>query len=181
MRLLYSKIGIEAHMTIMTLIRSVISLYEQKVIEGRAYIISSFRTLNNNEIVNLTITAPTSPPETIGLSFDIVPVDQLLVQVFQPTTLNATPGGTILPLVNTNQAKASENTANTVVRENPTIDSDGNLKLDSLFGASKKNTTIGQGLINVVTLLAAEGTTLIRLTSGAASNTVNFVMGIIED
>ncbi len=182
MRFLFLEIGItEAHIIVMTLIRSVISLYEQKVIEGRAYIISSFRTLNNNEIVNITITAPVAPPETIGLSFDVDPTDQLLVEVFQPTVLNATPGGTLLSLINTNQVKESVNVADTEIRENPTIDSDGNLKIDSLYGAGKKNTGTGQGVINVVTLLAADGTTLIRLTSGAASNTINFILGIIEN
>lgn len=180
MRFLFLKVVItKAHIIIMTLIRSVISLYEQKVIEGRAYIISSFRTLNNNEIVNLTITAPIAPPETIGLSFDVDPGDQLLIEIFQPAILNVTPGGTILTLINTNQA--SGNVANTVIRENPTIDSDGSLILDSLLGAGRKNSTVGQGVINVVTLLAAGGTTLVRLTSGSASNTVNFILGVIEN
>ncbi len=163
----------------MTLIRSFISLYEQKVIEGRAHVINSHRTLNNNEIVEFTITAPTSPPGTIGLSFDVDPSGQVLVEAFENTVLNATPGGTIVPLFNTNQA--SSNVSNTVIRENPTIDDEGDLRIDPLLGAGRKNTGAGQGLINVVTLLAAEGVTLIRLSSGAASNVINFILGIIED
>ena len=162
----------------MSLIRA--SLYEAAVINGTAYVLSSFRQLINNEIINISVVAPTSPPETIALSLEVDPSGQLLVEAFRAATLNATPGGTILTLFNANEA--SLNVATTVVRENPVIDDDGDLIAIALVGSSNKGNTASTGRkIDVVTLLKESGATLIRLTSGSSSNIVNFFLGIVED
>ncbi len=162
----------------MSLIRAFISLFEKAVIDGNSYFISSFIVLNNNEVLEFTITAPDSPPKTIGIGFEADPGGQLSIDMFRNTILNVTPGGTIITLINSNEE--SENNANTVVTLNPTIDSDGDLIIDKLLAAGQRNTG-GTGDTKATALLAeASGITLVRITSGAAGNTVDYKLGVIE-
>jgi len=147
---------------------------------GINYFIRSFRTLNNNEIKNFTITASIDPP-TIGIAFDVTPESQVMIEVFRVATLNATPGGTILTLVNANEALASVNVAATVIREDPTIDADGNLIADALMGTGKNQVAVQGNPTNIINLGKSLNTTLIRLTSGSSSNTTNFELRIIEE
>ena len=162
----------------MSLIRA--TSYEAAVENGTAYFIISFREISNNDIVDFAITAPTTAPPTIGLSFDADPSGEVLIEVFRDSVLNATPGGTVIPLFNSNEA--SGNVALTEVLENPAIDNDGTRVANSQLGAGRSNQTAGQGdKTNVIYLAAEDGTTLIRMTSGQAGNVVNFTVRVIEE
>ena len=163
----------------MTLIRA--TLYEAAVERGAAYAVLSFRTLGNNQIKTFSITAPTSPPETIGLAFDIDPEGQVLAELFRETVLNATPAGTLLTLINQNEA--SSNVADTLVREDPVIDAIGVGIGEVLLGTGRQGNTVGGSAsrTNVLTLAKNQATTVVRLTSGATSNVINFSIRVIED
>jgi len=162
----------------MSLIRA--TTLEAAVIEGTAYFIRDFRTLNNNEIKNFAITAPVSPPETIALSIFTDPEGQLLIEIFRGATLNVIPDGIELTLINANESSGSG--ATTRVLEDPTIDADGELVARSLLGSGRKNEMSGQGdRTNVISLAQEQGTTLYRVTSGSSSNTINFDFDVIEE
>ncbi len=165
----------------MTLLRTHISLFETAVIEGNAYFISSFTILNNNEIIEFSITAPQEPPETIGLALIIDPTNQLHVEVFRDATLNIVPGGTILTLNNQNGKFQDVNIADTVVRRNPTIDADGLQLENKLLADGHKNAAeVGDTTLSII-LEAEDETTLVRLTSGGANNTINFRIQVVEE
>ncbi len=161
----------------MSLIRS--TTYEAAVIRGIAYVFANFFSLNNGGILEITITAPASHPLTIGLTAEISSDAKLQIDVFRGATLNATPGGTILALQNANEA--SSNTADTILREGPTIDADGTFYAGQMINSG----TRGKGGVgaagNTVNLATALGTTLIRLTSGSSQNSINLVIRVIEE
>jgi len=160
----------------MSLIR--FTAFEAAVDQGNAYFFSSFTVLNNNEIFEITITAPAGAPPTIGLALDIDPSGQLDIVVFRDTVLNVVPGGTILTL--NNQNGASDKTADTVVRRNPTIDTDGTQIANRRLASGHKNTG-GVETSGAVVLEAEDKTVLVRMASGGSNNTVNFLLQVIEE
>jgi len=162
----------------MSLIR--FTALEAGVEKGIVYFNLNFRTLGNNEIKEFTIAAPTAPPETIGLSFEIDSTGQLQIDVFRDATLNATPGGTIRDLTNANEASGF--VANTELREDPTIDAEGTNIGSALLAAGKQGQPTAQGdKTNILNLGAEQKVTLVRFTSGATSNVINYIFRIIED
>jgi len=161
----------------LTLIRA--DLLEAATQKGVLYVLRSFRELNNGDELFISVTAPASPPETIGLGFEVDSDARILFEAYRGTTLNVVPGGTILSLTNTNEA--SGNTSDTVVREDPTIDSLGTLESEALIGPANKNTGASGSLISVLSLAQQAGTTTVKIVSGSAKISVNFLLSVLED
>jgi hypothetical protein len=148
-----------------------------EIIRGNTYSSSVYKDMANNEEFDIVVRATNNP--STAIQFAVSAIYQCQMDFYEDTIES---GGSPLPIMNNSRTEAAANPPSTVIVSSPTITGTGDFLMSKRIGLSGSGNDIVSGSIGNAYPMSLKPNVsyLLRLTSLAASNQVNFDAFFIE-